>query len=146
MCSFHPEFTTLLFFFCSTQLSSACYNPSFMSLLHAFTACRYSLFHHLLHSLSSLCFSVLLLSQSISLPAQTRSIIVSGQSLPLLPKVRLSVRSLDRSAGSNKPRAERSGAEQTQQILPRGGAEMSPENLFSGASRPLRSTWPSVAC
>lgn len=105
---YNPAF----FFFCSTQLSSACYNPSFMSLLHAFTACRYSLFHHLLHSLSSpLCFSVLLLSQSISLPAQTRSIIVSGQSLPLLPKVRLSVRSLDRSAGSNKPRAERSGAD-----------------------------------
>lgn len=109
--SFIQNLQPCFFFFCSTQLSSACYNPSFMSLLHAFTACRYSLFHHLLHSLSSLCFSVLLLSQSIPLPAQTRSIIVSGQSLPLLPKVRLSVRSLDRSAGSNKPRAERSGAD-----------------------------------
>lgn len=98
-----------------------------MSLLHAFAACRYSLFHHLLHSLSSLCFSVLLLPpRSISLSAQTQSVIVSGQSLPVLPKTSLSGRSLDRSTGSSEPQAV-----QTQRILPRGGAKMSPEKKVS---------------
>lgn len=44
------------FFFSLISLSSSCYNPSFKSLLCTFAACRYSLFHHLLYSLSSLLF------------------------------------------------------------------------------------------